>query len=93
MKIPAKIRIKARVSYQVVWTECIRDDETTLGLCDPETRMIYLKMGQSETETIKSLIHEVLHAIEAEHDTPIPHRVVYTLEEGIFKMLKLNGLI
>ena len=44
-------------------------------------------------EIVKTFIHELLHAIEAEWEEPIPHRIVYMLEEGIFKVLKLNKWI
>ena len=47
----------------------------------------------SDTEIVKTFIHELLHAIEAEWEEPIPHRIVYMLEEGIFKVLKLNKWI
>jgi hypothetical protein len=42
---------------------------------------------------MKTLIHEVIHAIEFEWNQPIPHKITYTLEEGIWKILKLNGWI
>jgi hypothetical protein len=93
MKIPSRVRIKSKVFYNIVWQETIADDAECLGLCDPGTRTIFLKLNQAESEVIKTFIHEMIHALEAEYQTPIPHRIVYTLEEGIFRVLKLNGFI
>lgn len=93
LKIPARVRIKARVFYSIVWQETIEGKPDCLGLCDPQARTITIKLGQSDTETIKTFIHELIHAIECEWDQPIPHKITYTLEEGIFGVLKLNGWI
>jgi hypothetical protein len=90
MKIPARIRIKRGVHYEIVWQSEIASDPDCAGLCDPNTRTIYLLIGMSETETIKTLIHEVTHALEAEWGEKIPHRLVYVLEEAVYKLLKLN---
>jgi len=93
MKVPSKIKIKGRVFYQVVWADEIKGNPDTMGLSEPNEKTIYLKLGMSESETLKTLIHEVIHAIEFEWNEPIPHRITYTLEEGIFKVLKLNKWI
>ncbi|NDC55517.1 MAG: hypothetical protein EBZ69_01655 [Alphaproteobacteria bacterium] len=93
MKIPSKIKIRGRVFYQVVWADCIKDNPDTMGLADANEKTIYLKLGMSESETMKTLIHEMIHAIEFEWNEPIPHRITYTLEEGIWKVLKLNKWI
>lgn len=93
MKIPAKVKIKGRIYYQIVWSDLIRDDPECLGLTDGEQRTIYLKLGMSEQETVKTLIHELLHALEFEWETPIPHRITYTLEEAIYRLLRANRWI
>lgn len=93
MKIPPKIRIKARISYEVVWQELIADDPDCLGLCDPQKRIIYLKLGMSDAETFKTYVHELLHAMSAEHEFELPHRTVYALEEAIFRISRLNRWI
>lgn len=90
MKIPSKVRIKRGIYYKVVWQEIIKDDASCMGLCDPNERIIYLKLGMSNTDILKSFTHELLHCIEFEWDQPIPHKITETFEEGIFKILKLN---
>ena len=93
MKIPSRIRIKAKVFYNIVWQDKVADDDECLGLCDPNTRTIFMRLGMSETEIIKTFIHEVFHALSIEHEFELPHRTVYALEECVFKLLKLNKLI
>jgi hypothetical protein len=93
MKIPHKIRIKARISYEVLFATEVKSDPKCLGYCDPNTRQIILKSDQSETEMLKTFLHETLHAIEYEYTDGIPHKFIEALEEGIFKVLSLNKFI
>ena len=90
MKLPHKIRIKSKVAYEVVWAERIGDDETTLGECRYDTKQIVLKTGMSDTEVMKTLIHEVFHAMAFEYDIQIPHKAIYHLEHSVYKVIKLN---
>jgi hypothetical protein len=90
MKVPSKVKIKRGVYYSVVWQEVIRDDVSCLGLCDPNERIIYLKLKMSNTDIAKTMIHEICHALTFECNFDLPHKTVYALEESIFKLLKLN---
>jgi len=90
MKIPSEVRIKRGIYYRIVWQQIIQNDPEVCGLCDPAEQTITLKLGMSDTEIVKTFIHEMIHAIESEWKEPIPHRIVYALEEGIYKVLKLN---
>jgi hypothetical protein len=90
MKIPAKVKIKRGVYYKVLWQEIIADDHSCMGITIKEDRTIIIKIGMSNTDTAKTFIHELIHAIEFEYNEPIPERIVYALDEGIFKVLKLN---
>lgn len=92
-KIPTTIRITSKVKYHVVWADIIGENEDTLAECRYEEKQIIIKTGQSETENWKCFIHEVFHALEFEYRIPIPHKIVYLLEEAVFKLIKLNGLI
>lgn len=93
MKIPSKVKIRKGVYYKVVWQKVIRDDTSCMGLCEPNERIIYLKLGMSDTNIAKSFLHEILHCVEFEWGQPIPHKITDALEEGIFKILKINGWI
>ncbi len=61
-----------------------------MGLCDPEKRVIYIRLGQPHSETFNTFIHEVLHAFEAEYDVDVPHETVYTLERALSDFLLTN---
>jgi hypothetical protein len=93
VKLPSKIRIKKSVAYDVVRQDRIKDDPDCLGLCDGESRIIFIKSGLSDSEELKTLIHEIFHAIEFEFDVPIPHATIHKLEAPIIRILKLNKWI
>lgn len=61
-----------------------------VGLCEPNEKIIYIKTKQSKKEILSTLIHELLHAMEFEHEIPIKHKMVYRLERAILDMLLKN---
>ena len=95
MKIPKKVRIKSDVAYNVI--EKIMGDDykghKILGECLYKSKEIFINLDQSETEKIKTLIHEVIHCIEFEYKMEINHKSVVTLEVALYRILKLNKLI
>lgn len=93
MKIPPKVRIKARISYPIHYSDLIDDDPNCYGRAYPDKRIIVLKNGLSESVLNEAFIHEVLHAIEYEYTNGIPHSIVEVLGSSILKILKLNGVI
>jgi hypothetical protein len=92
-KLPNKIRFKSKVTYEVLFSDCIGDKETTLAECRYDHKQILIKNGQSDQENWKCLIHEIIHGLEFEYRIPIPHKIVYLLETAVFKYLKLNGFL
>jgi len=90
-KIPHKIRIKSKVTYEIVWSDTIGESQKTLAECRYDSKQILIKSGQSEAENWKCFIHEVFHALEFEYRIPIPHKIIYLLEEAVFKLVSLNG--
>jgi hypothetical protein len=91
--LPNQVRIKPRVTYEIVYQDVIKNDPNCLGLCDPNTRHIYIKTNQSKQNIIKCFIHEWLHSAEAEFDIKIPHESIYKLEDAIYRFLTLNKFI
>lgn len=64
---------------------------TTVGECDPEAKEIRILCGQSREETLKTFIHEIIHAlVEFEHDIEIKHKLVYALEGPLYQFLRDN---
>jgi Zn-dependent peptidase ImmA (M78 family) len=90
VKLPHKIRITSKVSYELAWVDRF-DDETCVGECRYDRKQIAMKRGQSEVEQFRTLIHELFHAVAHECDIEIPHKAIYGLEHAIERVLKLNG--
>jgi hypothetical protein len=60
------------------------------GHCDGETAIIDILMGLDPMETYRTLIHELLHAIEFEYDLHFPHHLIYKLEEPLLAAVVAN---
>jgi hypothetical protein len=66
-------------------------DRRTVGECDSSAKEIRIKTGQGPSETLKTFLHEVMHALfEFEHDVNIPHKLIYKLEAPISQFLRDN---
>lgn len=63
-----------------------------VGICDPSEKEILIIQGLGPFERLKAFIHEILHAIEFEHDIDIPHQLIYKLEQPI-ALLMLENLL
>lgn len=72
--------------YKVVFVKNLKN----LGEVDPSSHTLRIRAGMSRNETFKTFIHEVLHIIEFSWPLPIPHKLVYNLEEAIFSFLLDN---
>jgi hypothetical protein len=96
MKIPNEIRIKRDVTYAILWRDSMGVDykgRKIYGECNGKEKQIILTIDQSKTESIKTLTHEIFHCIEYEYKIALPHPIICILEEAIYRILKLNGLI
>lgn len=89
--IPKKIRITAKISYDVFIVANFDDDK--LGWCDPEARQILIRSGLGDREFLATFIHEVLHAIEFECKIALPHKTLDKLDSAIERVLRLNKWI
>lgn len=96
MKIPARIRITSRDTYEIVYIKAFKDEDQ-LGECrgetDEEPKQIVLLESLKPTIRAKIFIHELIHAICFEYGVKIPHSVIHELEEPIYSILKLNKFI
>jgi len=88
-KIPSHIKIKNKVTYEVVTIKKFKDDQT-LGECRPETRQIVIKEGQSDKETIKCFLHEVMHCVAIERGIELSHKSIYELEDALYYLIFHN---
>lgn len=92
MKIPARVRIKHNCVYEVVTIKSFADGET-MGECRYDDKQIVILEGMTDTQTAKTFLHEVLHAIQYEYQAGITESQVRKLEDGIWRVLRLNKWI
>lgn len=89
MKLPHHIKIKNKVSYEVLHIDEFKDPRT-LGECRYDSKQIVLKKGQSQRQEIQSLIHEILHAVSFERGIDLPHKSIYELEVALYYIIFHN---
>lgn len=95
MSYPEKLKIGDR-TYRIRFVRSIRrcnrpvGKGATVGLHDPARIEILIKAGLSHDDTLKTLLHELVHAVEYEYEIKISHRGVYKFEEAIFDFLVAN---
>lgn len=95
MKYPATLRVGDR-TYRIRFVKSIRrcnrpvGKGATIGLHDPARVEILIKQGLSEDDTLKTLLHELVHAIEYEYEIKISHSGVYKFEEALFDFICAN---
>jgi hypothetical protein len=85
---PTKIRVH-KAEYSIAFVDQI-EGRSTLGLCDFERKIIFIRNRQKSKDTLKTFIHELLHAIEHEFDLTMQHDLIYKLEDPIFQVLYDN---
>jgi hypothetical protein len=68
------------------------EDMRDFGMTNFSKQRIYIKKGMSPRETFSTFIHEVLHAMEHEHNIRIKHKVIYKLEKALYELLVDNFL-
>lgn len=89
-KYPKQFVIDDEV-YKIQFVDTILKDKGCMGVCDSETRVIKIKNGQSTSETLATLIHELCHAFENEYeDLKISHKAIYVLEKALLNLLLQN---
>ena len=82
----------AGLDYRIAWCKVI-DDKTTLGYCDDNAKVIYLKEGEEELETFKTMLHELVHAIDHVYSLKLRHSQVRKLELALAEFMIQNGLV
>lgn len=84
-----RIRATKDRTYEVLYVDNFLD-EKQVGRCDFNTSQITIKNNESPTETFKTYIHEILHALSNEYEAGLTETQVQKMELAIFKFLKLN---
>jgi hypothetical protein len=91
--IPNIVRVTRNVSYEVLWNDEFPKDDNQLGECRGDVKQIVINKNQSPTETFKTYLHEALHAADFEEEIGLTEGQVRKLEDSLFRMAKLNGIL
>jgi hypothetical protein len=86
---PKKLRVKDE-EYIVRILRRHFDTQRSSGECDDGDKVIRIYGKQSALEIFKTLIHEALHALDAEYNIRLTHKQVYALEEALSDFLIQN---
>lgn len=88
---PSKIKV-GKSTYRVKLVPHIEEinGNVTRGYCESEEKLITLLSTQNEKDLFSTFIHELLHAIEAEHKVKLKHSLVYALETPVAEALLRN---
>lgn len=87
--IPKTIIVKGSL-WEIQFVRVIPNEPNASGLCDRDEQQISIESSLTKSEKAKTLIHEILHAFEYEYNIRIPHKLVYLLEEPIYRLLVDN---
>lgn len=92
--IPPTVRITRKVAYEVLFTDDFVKDRKQVGECRPDTKQIVIKNGQSDTESYKTYLHELFHALSFEYpEMNLTEKQVRLLEEAFYRYERLNKVI
>jgi len=80
--IPHQIWIKAKTTFEVLFSDTIRSNDKVLGETRFDPRQIIIKNGQSNKETVYTLFHEFLHATSDENGAGLTESQVASLEKA-----------
>jgi len=64
---------------------------TSVGLCDEARGEILIRNELTSDEKLKTLLHELIHAMEFEYQIKMPHAAVYQYEEALFDFFCANS--
>ncbi len=81
---PKLITVNKAIYHITFFTKLTQDDH---GFCDADSKIIGLSRNQTRKEMFSTLVHEVIHALEAEYNLPIGHARINKIEEVIIDLL------
>ena len=103
MKIPEVLDI-CGTDYSIVQSKDLKKtligiapetnkDETYYGYFDPDTQTIYLDSNRTQIQKEKTLIHEIIEALNSDLALSLSHDNIDRLEHGIYYTLTKNKLL
>jgi hypothetical protein len=65
---------------------------TSLGTFDCKQSVIWVEEGLSDDQTLSTLIHEAIEAIDFQGELKLEHSKICVLETGIYSLIMNNGI-
>lgn len=95
MKIPAEVRIGKSTWHVRKVTRCPGQEQCVkriAGLCDFETKTIYILKGLGKKRTMETFIHEIMHAIGFTYAIPelMKEELISLVERPLTKFVMDN---
>lgn len=82
-RLPNAVKVDAGKPFEVLYVTEFAHDPKLLGEFRPEQRQLVIKLGQSESETTKTLFHEFLHAVSDMNGGSLTEADVLQLENNL----------
>lgn len=91
-RIPNKIQLAKDCVYRILYT---KEDKHVdyYGISYPDKKQLWLNTNQSDTELVKTYLHEVAHAVSDVYGLELTEGQVLKLEQAFYYLLKPNNLI
>jgi len=87
MRYPKSLKVRNK-NYKLEFTKDITD--AGIWTVGANGSKIQISEFQSEKEKFKTVIHEVLHAIEHEYKIKISHKLIHALENPLARFINDN---
>lgn len=87
MQYPKSLKIRNKI-YSLEFTDSIA--EAGIWTVGDGVSKIQVSVFQTEKEKLKTVIHEVLHAIDHEYKVKIPHGLIFSLEAPLTRFINDN---
>ena len=91
MELPKKIMINGR-EYNVKERDNKETGATSLGTFDCRQSIIWIEKGLSDDQTLSTLIHEAIEAIDFQGELKMEHNKICVLETGIYSLITNNDI-
>lgn len=91
MKLPEKIKIGG-IMLNIITDEHLAGAEDKFGVCDLIRGQIVIDETQPEDHKEVVLLHEILEAINKEHQLELEHNQITSLASCLYQVLKDNKL-
>lgn len=86
-KIPHKVSISSTRAFEVSWVDTF-DNVDIDGMTHFDPDRIIIRSNQSSSETVKTYLHEILHAVSDEYTIGLTETQVIQLEKALSTILK-----